>query len=139
MFLGFPLLGQHSPEGFEHETTGGVHVQRVEEAGLRRGLPLALPVHRLKQLRQRHQPQGAESSRRYHQNRHTQPHLWLKQVCVHFQNSQYSSIPIDFYWWNIWFCTCSIPICSFIVIYLFLFLFRGQHWLHGKRRSHSSE
>lgn len=42
------LSGQHSHEGAEHETTGGVHVQCVEEAGLRRGLSLALPVHRLK-------------------------------------------------------------------------------------------
>lgn len=86
--------GQHSHEGAEHKTTGGVHVQRAEEAGLRRGLPLALPVHRLKAAEPRptHTDTttttktttkgGAKSNRSktptvYHQYHHTQPHVWL--------------------------------------------------------------
>ena len=41
------LAGQRPHEGAEHETTGGVHVQRAEAPGLRRGLPLAVAVHGL--------------------------------------------------------------------------------------------
>lgn len=39
--------GQSATKGAEFEANGGFHVQRAEEAGLRRGFPLALPVHRL--------------------------------------------------------------------------------------------
>lgn len=126
LFFDFLLLGQHSLEGFEHETTGGVHVQRVEEAGLWRGLPLALPVHRLKQLTPtpNHKASSPPST-----GRRIQPPLpsepsystppSVNQVCLHFQNNQYSSIPIDFYWSKIWFCTYSIPICSFVIFFFF--------------------
>lgn len=40
--------GHHSSEGPEHTAAWGLHVQRVEATGLRRGFPLALPIHRLK-------------------------------------------------------------------------------------------
>lgn len=48
-FLSVRPSGHHSHEGAEHETTGGVHVQRVEAAGLRRRIPLALQLHRVKE------------------------------------------------------------------------------------------
>jgi len=53
-----PPVGHHRREGAEHEAPGGVHVQRAEEAGLRRGLPLALPVHRLEPTPRRHGREG---------------------------------------------------------------------------------
>ncbi len=50
--------GQRSPQGAEHAAAGGVHVQRAEETGLRRGLPLALSVHRLEALTDSPKPQS---------------------------------------------------------------------------------
>lgn len=128
LFRFFPptfLTGHHSHEGAEHKTTGGVHVQRVEEAGLRRGLPLALPVHRLKQPT----PDTTTPPPHHHReewavkpNRSRCPPLppvpsysiapcLVIQVCLHFQRNQYNLIPIDFYWWNIWFSTYRIHTC----------------------------
>lgn len=139
--VNFPavLLGYHSYEGAEHKTIGGVHVQCVEEAGLRGGLPLALPIHRLKAANPRHQQ---DHHHHHHRGRGTNPnHLrcpplppvpsysapcLVKQVCLHFQRNQYNLIPIDFYWSNIWFCTYRIHNCmrarthTFVSICLFL-------------------
>lgn len=41
-------LGNGLSERAECAPPGGLYVQCVEEAGLRRGLPVALPVHRLR-------------------------------------------------------------------------------------------
>lgn len=42
---GWASAGKRATEGPERAPHGGVHVQRAEEAGLRRGLPLAIAVH----------------------------------------------------------------------------------------------
>lgn len=101
----FWFPGQRPHEGAEHETAGGFHVQRVEAAGLRRGFPLAVPVHRLDQA----PPPTTPSAR----GRHNQPFQTppssssqprsVNQVCLRLQRNQYDSTPIDFYWSNIWF------------------------------------
>lgn len=54
--------GQHSPQRAEHEAPGGVHVQRAEETGLRRGLPLALTVHRLEEEEAPHSSRPHDST-----------------------------------------------------------------------------
>ena len=41
------LAGQRVAEGPERAAAGGVHVQCVEEAGIRGRFPMALAVHRL--------------------------------------------------------------------------------------------
>lgn len=115
------LSGHHSYEGAEHKTTGGVHVQCVEEAGLRRGLPLALPVHRLKQPIPDTTPPPPSRGGGAKPNHSRRPPLppvpsysapcLVIQVCLHFQRNQYNLIPIDFYWWNIWFNTYRIHTC----------------------------
>lgn len=91
--------GHHSHEGAEHKTTGGVHVQRVEAAGLRRRVPLALQLHRVK---------GASAAtaiikggggmlnpatrdahhQHHHHNHHTRLHCPLTPVCLHVQRNQ---------------------------------------------------
>lgn len=134
------LLGQHSTEGAEHKTTGGFHVQRAEEAGLRRRLPLALPVHRLKQPSPPTQttttppPSSSSSSRGATPNRSRRPRsppsysapCLVNQVCLHLQRSQFNLIPIDFYWSNVWFCTRRSHTCTrmhtFVSTSLFVFL-----------------
>lgn len=42
---GWVSAGKRATEGPERAPHGGVHVQRAEAAGLRRGLPLAIAVH----------------------------------------------------------------------------------------------
>lgn len=116
-----PQPGQHSNEGPEYKTTGGVHVQRAQEAGLRRGLPLALPVHRLRPP----VPKAAATTtiiikeRRGAKPDHSRcpplppvpsnpaPCLVI-QVCLHSLRNQYNLIPIDLYGSNIWFSTRRI-------------------------------
>lgn len=90
------LSGQHSHEGAEHKTTGGVHVQCVEKAGLRRGLSLALPVHRLKlpspntdttTIRRGALNPTTQDAHRCHQYHHTQPHVWLNKSASTFRET----------------------------------------------------
>lgn len=45
LFSVLPPVGERDPEGAECPPHGSVHVQRAQEARLRRGLPLALPVY----------------------------------------------------------------------------------------------
>lgn len=89
--------GHHSHEGAEHKTAGGVHVQRVEAAGLRRRLPLALQLHRVKEPPP--PPSSSPPSKEEggmlnpatqdaHHDRHHHAPCPVIPVCLHFQRNQ---------------------------------------------------
>uniref|UniRef100_A0A0E9XBN5 small monomeric GTPase n=1 Tax=Anguilla anguilla TaxID=7936 RepID=A0A0E9XBN5_ANGAN len=83
--------GQRPDEGAEHETTGGVHVHCAEEAGVRGGVPLAVPVHRLEQERSRPPPYS------------TPPSVMKSASALTTQQPEPNRL---FYWLNIWLHNC---------------------------------
>lgn len=60
IILWFVSPGQGVPVGAPRSAVGAVHVLGAEEAGLRRGLPLARAVHRLS-AHSHHPPRTLES------------------------------------------------------------------------------